>query len=175
MILWHWKFTKAVNFRNTEHCFVLCYINRAMHDKAQVDLKIWMKYTQVQRRKQKALKENKNSKAIFRLVLNKRPVLGSLWYWQKLCVQNVLLVPNFGARHLWFIHRCHITPIGYHIYWLKTVYLITFSRTQKITNYLKFVPQRDSFPLCLPALSFQYCSFSRKSWFHKTRSISVLN
>lgn len=153
MILWHWKFTKAVStdFRNPEHCFVLCYINRTMHDKAQGDLKMWMKYTQVQRRKQKALKENKNSKAIFRLVLNKRPVLGSSWYWQKLCVQNVLLVPNVIAHHLWFIHQCHITPRGYHIYWPKTVFNHIFKNSE---NYkLPQICSSKRFLSSMPACS----------------------
>lgn len=65
------KFTKAVStdFINPEHCFELMNINRAMHDKAQGDLKTWIKYTKVQRRK-KRVKMNTASKAILKLVLN---------------------------------------------------------------------------------------------------------
>lgn len=55
------KFTKAVStdFRNPEHCLVLWQINKAMHGKAQGDLKMWVKYIQVQRRKQKGSEESR--------------------------------------------------------------------------------------------------------------------
>lgn len=54
------KFTKAIStdFRNPEHCFESWHINRAMYDKAQGDLKTWMKYTKVQRRKKRIKSEH---------------------------------------------------------------------------------------------------------------------
>ena len=37
---------------------VLQHIKKAMHYKAQGEVKMWMKYTQVQKRKQKGLRDN---------------------------------------------------------------------------------------------------------------------